>query len=84
MKMKVRKAVAEYDSGRRGDDFIRYFATGFGLDYEPLSELGNTSSAVRGFDIFIAIISACALTIVTSLADSVPLFSGILTLTGSR
>lgn len=35
-------------STTRGDGVIREFANRIGVDFEPLSELGTTSSAVRG------------------------------------
>ena len=44
---KVREALSEYDrEGNRGDGVIRKFCHRIGVEFEPLSELGNTSSAV--------------------------------------
>ena len=44
---RVTEALSEYDrEGNRGDFVIRKFCHKIGVEFEPLSELGNTSSAV--------------------------------------
>ena len=49
---RIHDALDQYDhAGKSGDGVIRTFCDRIGVDFEPLSELGNTSSAVRGLQL---------------------------------